>query len=94
MLKSFLDLQNAMQMRIEKSGEVIEILCTCFECTLRGSPLVRDMHGRPCKKDGLSTSIRQIFNGRKRSDSHSIACARETRSYGRPKGVQTTETKR
>ena len=26
-LKSFLDLQNAMQMRIEQTGEVIEILC-------------------------------------------------------------------
>ena len=81
-------------MRIGQIGVVVEILCVCFGCTLRGSPLVRDMHGRPCKKDGLSTSIRQIFNGRKQNDLYGVSCARETRFYGRPKGVQTTETKR
>ena len=41
----------------------------------------------PCKKDGLSNSIRQIFNGRKQNDSHGLSCARETRLDGRPKGV-------
>ena len=41
-----------------------------------------------------ANSIRQIFNGRKQSDLYGVSCARETRSYGRPKGVQTTETKR
>ena len=80
-------IQNAVQMRICQTGVVVEILCVCFGCTLRGSPLVRDMHGRPCKKDGLSTSIRQIFNGRKRSDLYGVSCAWETRFYGRPKGV-------
>ena len=69
---------------------VVEILCGCFGCTLRGSQFVRDMRDRPCKKDGLSTSIRQIFNGREQNDSHSVLSARETRSYGRPKGVLTT----
>ena len=43
---------------------------------------------------GLSTSIRQIFNGRKQNDSHGLSCDWETRSYGRPKGVLTTTTKR
>ena len=42
----------------------------------------------------VSTSIRQIFNGRKKSDLHGLSCAWETRFYGRPKGVLTTETKR
>ena len=56
--------------------------------------VTRDTQSSPCRKNGLSTSIRQIFNGRKRSDSHGISCAWETRSDGRPKGVLTTETKR
>ena len=76
-----------MQMRIGQIGVVVEILCVCFGCTLRGSPLVRDMHGRPCKKDGLSISIRQIFNGRKQNDLYGVSCAWETQSDGRPKGV-------
>ena len=42
----------------------------------------------------VSTSIRQIFNGRKKSDLHGLSCAWETRLDGRPKGVLTTETKR
>ena len=54
-----------MQMRIRKTGEVIEILCVFFGCELSGSPFVRDVIRSPCKKNGLSTSIRQIFNGRK-----------------------------
>ena len=36
-------------------------------------------------------SIRQIFNGRKQSDLYGVSCARETRSYGRPKGVPCRE---
>ena len=55
---------------------------------------MRDMCGCPCKKDGFSTSIRQIFNGREQNDSHGLSCAWETRFFGRPKGVLTTETKR
>ena len=49
---------------------------------------------QPLQKDDLSTSIRQIFNGREQSDLHGLSCARETRFYGRPKGVLTTETER
>ena len=41
----------------------------------------------PLQKDGLSTFIRQIFNGREQNDSHCVSCAWETRSGGRPKGV-------
>ena len=84
------DLQNAIQMRICQTGVVVEILCCCFGCTLRGSPFVRDMRDRPCKKDGLSTSIRQIFNGRRQNDLHCVSCVWETQSDGRPKGVLTT----
>ena len=61
-----------------------------FRVVLHGRPSVRDMQRSPCKKNGSSTSIRQIFNGRKRSDSHGISCAWETQSDGRPKGVRTT----
>ena len=49
---------------------------------------------QPLQKDGLSNSIRQIFNGLKQNDSHGLSCDWETRFYGRPKGVRTTETKR
>ena len=58
-------MQNVKQMQIWQSGEVIEILCVFFGCELSGSPFVRDVIRSPCKKNGLSTSIRQIFNGRK-----------------------------
>ncbi len=61
-----------------------------FRVVLHGRPSVRDTRCSPCRKDGLSTSIRQIFNGRKRSDSHGVSCAWETRLNGRPKGVRTT----
>jgi len=67
-----------MQMRIRKTGEVIEILCGCFGRVLHGSSFVRDTQRSPCQKDGLSTSIRQIFNGRKQSDSHGASCDWET----------------
>ena len=40
---------------------------------------------------GFSTSIRQIFNGREQNYLYDLSCARETRSYGRPKGVWTTD---
>ena len=54
--------------------------------------------GKPARLSKYSaavlTSIRQIFNGREQSDSHGVSCAWETRFYGRPKGVVTTETKR
>ena len=60
-----LDLQNAIQMRIGQTGVVVEILCTCFGCELNGSSFVRDVQRSSCKKDGLSISIRQIFNGHK-----------------------------
>ena len=56
--------------------------------------VTRDTQSSPCRKNGLSTSIRQIFNGREQSNSHGISCAWETRLDDRPKGVQTTETKR
>ena len=61
-----------------------------FRVVLHGRPSVRDTRCSPCRKDGFSTSIRQIFNGRKRSDSHGVSCAWETRLNGRPKGVRTT----
>ena len=80
-----------MQMRIRKTGEVIEILCGYFSCDLNGSPSVRDAHGCPCKKDVLSTSIRQIFNGREQNDLYGMLCAREAQLGGRPKGVWTTD---
>ena len=35
--------------------------------------------------------IRQIFNGRKRSDPYHSSCDAEARFYGRPKGVRTTD---
>ena len=38
MLKSLLDLQNALQMRICQTGVVVEILCGYFSCNLNGSP--------------------------------------------------------
>ena len=91
MLKSFLDLQNAVQMRICQTGVIVEILCVRFGRVLRGSSFVRDTQCSPSKKDGLSFSIRQIFNGRKRSDLYGVSCAWETRFYGRPKGVRTTD---
>ena len=56
-----------------------------------------DAHIGPYESQKIAhpaNSIRQIFNGRKQSDLYGVSCARETRSYGRPKGVQTTETKR
>ena len=62
-----------------------------FRVVLHGRPSVRDTRCSPCRKDGLSTSIRQIFNGRKRSDSHGISCDWETQSDGRPKGVPCRE---
>ena len=49
--------------------------------------VTRDTQSSPCRKNGLSTFIRQIFNGREQSDSHGVSCAWETRFYGRPKGV-------
>ena len=64
------DLQNAIQMRIWQTGEVIEILCVCF-----------DFH---------TSNIQRV----QKSDLHGLSCAWETRFYGRPKGVLTTETKR
>ena len=88
------DYPNAMQMRICQTGEVIGILCVYFGCDLNGSSFVRDAQRSSCKRDGLSNSIRQIFNGRRQSDPHCVACARETRFDSRPKGVLTTETKR
>ena len=56
-----------------------------------------DAHIGPYESQKIAhpaNSIRQIFSGRKQSDLYGVSCARETRSYGRPKGVQTTETKR
>ena len=47
----FLSLQNAKQMRICESGEVIEILCGCFGCILYGSPFMRDILRSPCKEE-------------------------------------------
>ena len=64
------DLQNAIQMRIWQTGEVIEILCVCF-----------DFH---------TSNIQRA----QKSDLYGLSCAWETRFYGRPKGVLTTETKR
>ena len=49
--------------------------------------VTRDTQSSPCRKNGLSTFIRQIFNGRKQNDLHSVSCAWKTRFYGRPKGV-------
>ena len=49
--------------------------------------VTRDTQSSPCRKNGLSTFIRQIFNGREQSNSHGVSRAWETRSYGRPKGV-------
>ena len=49
--------------------------------------VTRDTQSSPCRKNGLSTFIRQIFNGREQSGSHGVSCAWETRFYGRPKGV-------
>ena len=66
----FSDLQNAMQMRIGQTGEVIEILCVCF-----------DFH---------TSNIQRA----QKSNLHGLSYAWETRFYGRPKGVLTTETKR
>ena len=40
---------------------------------------------------GFSTSIRQIFNGHEQNYLYDLSCARETRFYGRPKGVWTTD---
>ena len=51
--------------------------------------VTRDTQSSPCRKNGLSTFIRQIFNGREQSDSHGVSCAWETQSDGRPKGVRT-----
>ena len=36
--------------------------------------------------EGVSYSIRQIFNGRARNDTQGVACDAETRFYGRPSG--------
>ena len=47
----FLSLQNAKQMRICESGEVIEILCGCFGCILYDSPFMRDILRSPCKEE-------------------------------------------
>ena len=49
--RGFLSLQNAKQMRIYESGEVIEILCGCFGCILYGSPFMRDILRSPCKEE-------------------------------------------
>ena len=49
--RGFLSLQNAKQMRICESGEVIEILCGCFGCILYGSPFMRDILRSPCKEE-------------------------------------------
>ena len=87
MLKSFLDLQNAVQMRICQTGVIVEILCVRFGRVLRGSSFVRDTQCSPSKKDGLSFSIRQIFNGRRQNDMYGLSCDWETQSDGRPKGV-------
>ena len=58
-----------------------------FPLQLERQSVFCDTQRCPCKKDGLSTSIRQIFNGRKQNDLHSVSCAWKTRFYGRPKGV-------
>ena len=58
-----------------------------FRVVLHGRPSVRDMQRSPCRKDGLSTSIRQIFNGRRQNDMYGLSCDWETQSDGRPKGV-------
>ena len=47
----------------------------------------------PQKIGNVPNFIRQIFNGRSRGDLHSVSCGQETRFYGRPKGVRTTERK-
>ena len=78
------DLQNAIQMRIWQTGEVIEILCGCSGCIL---------YGRACCVTAFRLSYVKYSTGAK-SDLHGLSCAWETRFYGRPKGVQTTETKR
>ena len=62
-----------------------------FRVVLHGRPSVRDTRCSPCRKDGLSTSIRQIFNGRRQNDMYGLSCAWETRSDGRPKGVPCRE---
>ena len=49
--RGFLSFQNAKQMRIYESGEVIEILCGCFGCILYGSPFMRDILRSPCKEE-------------------------------------------
>ena len=56
--------------------------------------VTRDTQSSPCRKNGLSTFIRQIFNGREQNDSHCVSCAWETRSGGRPKGVPFRTNKR
>ena len=78
------DLQNAIQMRIWQTGEVIEILCGCSGCIL---------YGRACCVTAFRLSYVKYSTGAK-SDLHGLSCAWETRFYGRPKGVLTTETKR
>ena len=45
----------------------------------------------PHKFGNVPNFIRQIFNGRLRNDTHGVPCAQETRFYGRPKGVRTTD---
>ena len=46
---------------------------------------------KPLDIGHVSNFIRQIFNGRKSSDPYFLSCDAETRFYGRPKGVRTTE---
>ena len=41
--------------------------------------VTRDTLSSPCRKNGLSTFIRQIFNRREQNDSHCVSCAWETR---------------
>ena len=41
--------------------------------------VTRDTLSSPCRKNGLSTFIRQIFNRREQNDSHCVSCAWATR---------------
>ena len=58
-------------------------------CRIRSAPSsLTAARGRPPlqKVRCVPNFIRQIFNGRKRNDSHNSSCAQETRFDGRPSG--------
>ena len=56
-------------------------------CVRRTRETIQPLH----KVGNAPNFIRQIFNGRKHNDLCGLPCAQETRFFGRPKGVRSTE---